>query len=321
MNKLLDRPRRLRCIRWALLSCALVLCSPARAGWSYSVSWWVDPPDSTSSTDFPDNATVFAAVGAALGLWTRHLAGGAAVEVQLELRTDVLRAAGGSVTSGFVRHEQNYTLYEQGLAYEIRTGIDPNGLEPDVRIQLNPDYLAHELWFDSESVLRSNLADSKQIDAVSVFAHELGHALGFNGWWDEPSGKLPGSYGSTWDQYTRYDGSALFFVGPEAMALYGAAVPITLGNNWHVGNAFGPGADLLSDLMNGVAFHHGMRYDVSPLNLAMLDDMGVPLATAPEPQTWALMLMGLAVLAASTSRKRRERARCSRAVRAVSIVS
>jgi hypothetical protein len=292
MSKLLDGPPYLRCIRLLLLSCALLLCTQARAGWSHSVTWLAGAPASASFAD-----SVSSAVGAALGLWTRHLAGGAEVEVQIEVTGSVPYSAGGSATSGFVRHERNYTLYEQGLAYEIRTGIDPNGPDPDVRIQMNADYLAHELWFDPEPALRRAAVPTEQTDAVSVFAHELGHALAFNGWWDQPNGKLPGDHASTWDQLTRHDGSALFFVGPEATALYGAAVPITLGNNFHVGNAFGPGSDLLPDLMNGVAFHRGMRYDVSPLNLAMLDDMGVVLSPVPEPQTWALMLLGLAVLA------------------------
>ena len=172
-----------------------------------------------------------------------------------------------------------------------------------MRIQLNADYLANGLWFDPEPTLRRAPVPATRTDAVS--AHELGHALEFNGWWDEPAGVLPGAYASKWDQHTRYDGTAVFFIGPKATALYGAAVPITQGNNWHLGSAIGPGSDLQSDLMNGVAFHRGTRYDVSPLNLAMLHDMGVSIAAVPEPQTWALILMGMAMLAAGTSRRKR----------------
>ena len=300
MNRYLGGPRRLRCTRLLLVSCVVLQCTHARAGWSYSVGWLAGTPASTSLAD-----SVTSSVGAALGLWTRHLAGHADVAVQIELTDSVLRSTGSSFTSGFVRDDPDYTLYEQGLAYEIRTGIDPNGLAPDVRIQLNADYLANELWFDPEPTLRRAAVPVTLTDAVSVFAHEFGHALGFNGWWDEPIRMLPGAYASTWDQHTRYDGTALFFTGPKASALYGAAVPITQGNNWHLGNAIGPGSDLQSDLMNGVAFHRGTRYDVSPLNLAMLDDMGVAISEVPEPQTWALILMGLALLAGGMSRSRR----------------
>jgi hypothetical protein len=141
------------------------------------------------------------------------------------------------------------------------------------------------------------------IDAVSVFAHELGHAFGFNGWWDEPNGRLPQGYGSTWDRNTAYDGAGHYFIGAEARALYGGPVPITWGNNWHVGNGTGLGADLLDDLMNGVAFHRGTRYDVSPLDLAMLDDMGVTLVFVPEPRTWALVFLGLGMMVVTARRR------------------
>ena len=114
-----------------------------------------------------------------------------------------------------------------------------------------------------------------------------------------------------------YDGLALYFVGPAATALYGAAVPITLGNNWHVGNAAGPGSDLLSDLMNGVTLQRGLRYGVSPVDLAMLEDMGIALVLVPEPGTWTLMLMGLAAVTAA-SRKCSHAGRIARSSSSIS---
>ncbi len=40
------------------------------------------------------------------------------------------------MTSGFVRNDGTCDIFEQGAAYEIRTGIDPNGATPDVRIRV-----------------------------------------------------------------------------------------------------------------------------------------------------------------------------------------
>lgn len=298
-RRLQQLQRRLRCRRVALASFILISCAPANAAWQHSVTWAGAVPASTHLVD-----GVYSAFGAALGMWTRFIAGGADIEVELELDLagKVPRAAGNSVASGFVRHDGTYAIFEQGLAFEIRTGTDPNGSEPDVRIMLNPGYLEDELWFDPEPLMRTAQVPLDRTDAVSVFAHELGHAFGFNGWWDEPNGRLPQDYASTWDRSTAYDGAGHYFIGPEASALYGGPVPITLGNNWHVGNGTGLGADLLDDLMNGVAFYRGTRYEVSPLDLAMLDDMGVTLAFVPEPRTWALVFLGLGMMVVTARR-------------------
>ncbi len=56
-------------------------------------------------------------------------------------------------------------------------------------------------------------------------------------------------------------------------------MPITFGNNWHLGNALPrPGPDLISDLMNGVVFNHGTHYGISPLDPAVPSCVGVPVA-------------------------------------------
>jgi hypothetical protein len=78
---------------------------------------------------------------------------------------------------------------------------------------------------------------------------------------------------------------------------------VTDGNNWHLGNATGLGSDLLDDLMNGVSFRRGSRYDVSPLDLAILSDMGVPMASVAEPHSALLLAAGLLGLVAVSRRR------------------
>ncbi len=285
---------------------ALLLCCsvPAHAAWSHSITFL-----GLSDATLPYEHRLSSTIGSALDLWTRHLAGGAAVEIEVTLTDSIERAMAHSITSGYVRDEGPRQVYEQGLAYEIRTGADPTGSAPDLRILLNGDYLRDELWFDPEPALRTTPVKAEKTDAISVFAHELGHALAFNGWCDDsPAGRRL-DYGSTWDLNTAHDGSFLYFVGARAMSLYGGPVPVTVGNNRHIGNAAGAGADLAADLMNGLTFDRGTRYDVSALDLAMLADMGVALAPVPEPQTALMLLAGLACV----GRIRRARRQCSAA--------
>lgn len=296
-----------RAARALWVTCALSCATGAHATWTYTVDVLGGSPTARSF-----DRAIASNVAAALDLWTRHLAGGAAIEVEIELTDHVALAGGHSLTSGFVHHDGDREVYEQGVAYEIRTGMDPNGAAADLRIQLNSDYVANELWFDPKPKQRGTIVPVDRTDAVSLFAHELGHAIAFNGWWDEPQDRMPLDYGSTWDLNTYYDGSMLYFTGAAAMELYGGWVPVTAGNNWHIGNAAGAGSDLLGDLMSGVSLYRGTRYEVSALDLAMLTDMGVTMATVPEPQTALLLATGLAALGGLGRRRSGAAADCPR---------
>jgi hypothetical protein len=58
-------------------------------------------------------------------------------------------------------------------------------------------------------------------------------------------------------------------------------VPLTIGNIYHVGNDAGhPGSDLANDLMNGVVGLVGKSPGPSLLDLAIFEDVGVPMRSA-----------------------------------------
>lgn len=218
-------------------------------------------------------------VNAAGTWWGYYLSGDAPIEVVVRTSTAVPFAEGRSVTSRFVENNGTFDVFEQGMVAELRNGVDPNGAEPDVEILINPDYAINELWYDPDPTSRTATVDENRTDAMSTFLHEFGHALGFAGWIDPTLGTYPGSYQSTFDENVEFDGTNFYFTGIAASILNQAPVPLTFGNVAHVANfAPRPGENLVLDLMNGLVFYRGSRYYVSTLDLAMLQDMGVPLA-------------------------------------------
>jgi hypothetical protein len=241
---------------------------------------------------------------AALDRWGMHLDGHASFEVLVRISPDVYGVSAASTTSGFVGVHEGAAVFEQGMAFELRTGVDPNGSDADMLLEINAGVLRHALWFDPDPTGRGATVDHDRIDAVSVFIHEIGHALAFNGWGSARAMATLGAM-STWDRNISFESGTAAFHGPRASALYGDAVPLTHGFDFHIGNVGGPGEELVADVMNGVDLLEGTRYDVSALDIAMLQDMGVPVASpAPEPSTFAFVLTGLAGVALAKRRRR-----------------
>ncbi len=214
-------------------------------------------------------------------------------------------ATGASVAASFLGSSGGLNIYEQGAAAKLKTGVDVNGAAPDIRFTLGINgYLQNELWFDPNPQAQQAVVPSIKTDARSVFLHEFGHALGFNGWRDGNTGLLPGNYQSSFDALTQIDtdatgGATLYFTGANATAVYGGDVPLTFGNYGHVGNSSPrDGVNLVPDLMNGVLFYRGTRYQISALDLAIMQDVGLPVAitVVPEPGSWVLMLAGVALV-------------------------
>jgi hypothetical protein len=235
----------------------------------------INDPLNTYSTYY---AAIKSSIQASGSFWDNYIGGvNANLEVVVNFNNNIPTATGRSVTSSFVRNNGTFNIFEQGAAAEIKTGIDPNQNEPDIEINLSPNYLINTLWFDSNPFTREGIVPNNKIDAVSVFMHELGHAFAFNGWMNPTTGTMPGNYQSIFDEKTYFDGTNFFFTGSQAVSIYGSSVPLTYGNISHLGNnSPRPGSDLISDLMNGVVYYYGQKYYISPLDVAILADTGVP---------------------------------------------
>jgi hypothetical protein len=263
-------PLRLR----ALLIVVWALNSPAIAQVSFRVAI-----EDEGNEFKKEHADMEANLRAAAELWAERLDGEASIEIVFRISSDANagRGSGNSATVVKVKDYGANVIYEQGMAHEIRTGFDPNGDEPDVVIVLHPEYLK-TMWFDPHPKRRTAPVPSDRLDAVSVFMHELGHALAFNGWLDPATGELSGNAISTYDRHVLHDGTEFYFVGLEAIKHHGGPIPLSRKDNnyHHVGRAKdGADAHLVNDLMNGLVFDYGKRYSISDLDLAMLADTGV----------------------------------------------
>jgi hypothetical protein len=201
------------------------------------------------------------------------------VTLEIEIGFESNSGANGTSNSfGYVGNDGQYDVWQQGAAWEILTGEDVNGDDPDGRINLSEDRLLNDgFWFDP-SPTPSGSVPSGEWDGYSVLLHEFGHVLSINGWRDWTSGQLPEDYQSTFDRWVIQQGDTFFFDGPAASEEYGGPVPLTYGNLYHLANnPPRPGTDLTGDLMNGLFFNLGQRYSVSPLDLAILSDTGFQL--------------------------------------------
>jgi hypothetical protein len=304
---------------WGLI--ALCAAGPVSAEVTFSVSF--DASADVLTTTEKDNVTTH--LRAAGAQWVAHLAvaGARSIEIQVSI-ANIPTANGASVTTGFLGVIDGRDTYEQGVAYELRTGIDPNGADPDANIAFGLTYLRNELWFDPDPFARTATVPANRTDAMSVTLHELGHTIAYNGWADLDTGEPPATYWSIFDRWM-IPGQPTLFAGPAANAAWDSLPDLTIGNIMHWGNqTFGPdapaaprcgpaitlwrngvpvpricsapasadappsmdadahgpignGASLIDQLMNGVVFYRGTRYNLSALDDGVLEDVGLPL--------------------------------------------
>lgn len=261
---------------WLGIILAGGMISRAIAAVDFSVT--IDDPDQTYAAYDSEIQSNLLAAGAN---WSRYLEGNTTISVEVEFTSDP-RATGRSYTTQYVRTDDGINVFAQGAGYKVATGNDPNA-PYDAVITIGPDYLENNLWFDPDPMARTAAIPANRTDAVSVFIHELAHVFAFNGWRDGQTWALPapGDYESPFDELVTNDGTNAWFVGADAEKVYGGPVPITYGDYAHFGNEPPrPGSDLIArELMNGVVFYYQQRYYISPLDLAVFEDVGVPVNT------------------------------------------
>jgi hypothetical protein len=262
--------------------CAAAVLAAAAAGFGQNGLAYTFTYDDPLGLLTPQLLEIESHLAAAANAWAGHLFGTATIDV-LVIAASIGGTSGRALSTSFVGGATPPT-YEMGMYTEIHTGIDPNGAGPDVEITIDPAFLESALWFDPDPAHRTAPVPPDKIDAMPQFIHEMGHALVFNGWRDGTNGVLPGNYQSTFDEDVSFNGADLYFNGPLASGLYGGPVPLMFGSYGHLGNFDPrPGESLLSDLMNGFVFDPGVRYFISPIDLAICKDTGIEVVSPCYP--------------------------------------
>ena len=215
----------------------------------------------------------------AAGLWlSTYISGTGSISVDLRFDPVIATMSASAIhsaASGQIKAQDGkaYTLYESGVAAEIRTGVDPNSVSPDAVINVGIANLDRYYWFD-QTISTGNDIPVDKTDGFRVMLHELLHTVGFNGWLANTGASFTGPVISNFDSLVKFEGDRSFFVGDHARAAYGANVPLT---NVHLGDAISFAEGRLTgaeSLMSYSAPLNGIRISLDPVVIGMLRDLG-----------------------------------------------
>ncbi len=283
------------------LNCAAVQAQPQS---HYDIRL-VDPNNRLAS----DREPVMQNLRAALNDWARYIPNVATLQVEVRILDKTISGRFGGRAESAVWLEYNgEKVLEECTTHKLRTGEDTNGYNPDVIIEVQPEFMRKSYWIDPEPFIRTTPVTIGKIDLVTVFAHEIGHALGLNGRLDRMTGQLPpGQSLSQFDAHiVNRESSEPAFRGDATSAVYGGELPLSLFNvNESNVNFTSKGKSYYASVSKSQNFYHygrftkanesplslfglmaggwpypdlsrGLRIPVGKLDVAILQDLGVP---------------------------------------------
>jgi Ca2+-binding RTX toxin-like protein len=253
--------------------------------------------DPTNALSASQAAGVIANMQGALDIYSRNITGQGTLDVLVSVDLSGRTLGSGrslvAVTKAVV---DGKTVIYEGAAAELITGVDPNGSNYDIEVTLPPSYLNNTLWLDPDPTTRSTPVAAGKFDAVSFFLHEVGHALGFSGRGESNTGVVTGTTLSVYDTFVKTVNGVPVFTGPNAIAAYGGAVPLSTGefNSYsHYGRVSADGLNL--NLMEGSTYSPaGVRWYVDAIDLAFFRDMGLTTVTTPVADSGGSRFQGFA---------------------------
>lgn len=261
-----------------------------------------------------DEPAILANLDAAIDDWSRFVESRGKLWIQIEVTEDTTngRFGGGSTDSIYLEDRGGFHVFEGSGTYKLRTGKSVNNDRPDISIQIQPEFMRTNYWIDPHPDQRTDPVPAGKVDLVTVFAHELGHGFGIEGWLDIKTGNPPTDKGiSKYDSYIVMGSSfAPVFVGPTSKSVYGENPPITFFRKYVEGVNLNHDGRIYSAILNpqqniyhlgrfspeldeadlsffslmagswqsaGASETVGWRIRVNALDAAIVKDLGVPL--------------------------------------------
>lgn len=205
----------------------------------------------------------------AVRLWGNYLAGDAVIDVRIEIAADVETGilATGDPTRGAViglPGEQGYWV--SSVALRLAGNVIKNGsADPDITIRVNTNALK-DIFLDPFPSAR-NAVPGNKYDGVGLMLHEIGHGLGFYGFYDEATKSFYEDLKSPFDYRLVTSGTGLVFTGANVRR----ALALTEGNYIHYTEA---NQDGRFGLMTP-AQYFGHNYQIGGQERAILADLGL----------------------------------------------
>ncbi|WP_425410230.1 hypothetical protein [Hyphococcus sp.] len=150
----------------------------------------------------------------------------------------------------------------------------------DITITIDtPTLLAGDFFFDPDPFLRTAAVPGGMFDFISVALHEIAHGLGFLG---SIEGEEPGDIDVDGPDITPFDdnvdfiGGDRYWVGAAATGIAGGSFLLDPDSKSHIAKGSDGGFDNLMD----PSLTAGDRAYIEPVNVAMFEDMGMPVRKA-----------------------------------------
>lgn len=214
------------------------------------IAYW-DSESSRNAAGGQADLILATAQGAADG-WAKHIQGDAVIEIAIAMGN----FAGGNVLANA---GPSYAWDGQGWTFapilEAREGWDGNGGEADGKVTLGQDKLG-DLFFDPQGQAG---VPSNKVDAFGLFQHEIAHAIGFI------------DFQPAW-----YENGSMVYNDENTTTVLGGPAKLDDARA-HVSG--------VEDLMDPYS-PWGWRPQISDLDLALLQDKGLPIATDRKDQIW-----------------------------------